>query len=259
VAERNLGAVARAMPWVQAEFATFEAFARADVTTILGAHAAAARELQATWLESAVFFFRDGKYEPVALPAEAQWAPAFAVAVADADGDGAEDLFLSQNLFCVQPEAARMDAGRGLWLLGDGRGGFRAAESGVEVYGEQRGAALADFDGDGRVDLAVSQNGAATRLFRNRGARPGVRVRLQGPPGNPWGVGAQLRLARGGRPGPVREIRAGSGWLSQDSAAVVLAAQAGDVLHVRWPDGRRSEHLLPAGETNVVVARPGLD
>ncbi|HMO84708.1 MAG TPA: VCBS repeat-containing protein, partial [Lacipirellulaceae bacterium] len=149
VAERTLGSVARAMPWVQERFVTFEAFARAGVAEILGEFAGSARELEVNWLESAVFFLRDGKYMPVPLPPEAQRAPAFAVCVADANGDGHEDVFLSQNLFCVQPEAARMDAGRGLWLLGDGRGGLRGVESGVAVYGEQRGAALADFDGDG--------------------------------------------------------------------------------------------------------------
>ena len=33
------------------------------------------------------------------------------------------------------------------------------------VYGEQRGAAAADYDRDARVDLVVTQNGAATRLY----------------------------------------------------------------------------------------------
>ena len=76
------------------------------------------------------------------------------------------------------------------------------------VYGDQRGAAYADYDGDGRLDLAVSQNGAATRLFHNRGAKPGLRVRVQGPATNPDGVGAQIRVVYGDRMGPVREIEA---------------------------------------------------
>ena len=45
-------------------------------------------------------------------------------------------------------------------------------ESGVVVYGEQRGAAAGDLDGDGRPDLVVTQNGSTTRLFRNIGVRP---------------------------------------------------------------------------------------
>ena len=256
VAERTLGSVARAMPWVQERFVTFEAFARAGVAEILGEFAGSARELEVNWLESAVFFLRDGKYMPVPLPPEAQRAPAFAVCVADANGDGHEDVFLSQNLFCVQPEAARMDAGRGLWLLGDGRGGLRGVESGVAVYGEQRGAALADFDGDGRVDLVVAQNGAATRLFRNTGATPGVRVRVRGGSENPWGVGASLRVERDGRSGPAREIQAGSGWLSQNSPVTVLAARPGDRLRVRWPGGRESVLPVPDGEREVAVPQP---
>ena len=137
------------------------------------------------------------------------------------DGDGNEDVFLGQNFFATQPETPRLDAGRGLWLKGDGRGNLTPVpgqESGVKVYGEQRGAALADYDGDGRVDLVVTQNGADTKLFHNVSARPGLRVKLKGPPGNPQGIGAQIRLVFGRRSGTVREIHAGSGYWSQDSA-----------------------------------------
>ena len=49
-----------------------------------------------------------------------------------------------------------------------------ASESGVRVYGEQRGAAVTDFDRDGRVDLVVTQNGRETKLFRNLAAKPGL-------------------------------------------------------------------------------------
>src|SRR6185436_16845405 len=119
--------------------------------------------------------------------------PAFAVNIADFDGDGNEDIFLSQNFFATPPETPRLDAGRGLLLRGDGAGRFKTVpslESGIEVYGEQRGAAMADFDADGRIDLVVTQNGAATKLFHNVGAKPGLRVRLAGPQENPSGVGA---------------------------------------------------------------------
>src|SRR5687768_17783198 len=47
-----------------------------------------------------------------------------------------------------------------------------AAESGIEVCGEQRGSAACDFDHDGRLDLVVTQNGAdrkSTRLNSSHG------------------------------------------------------------------------------------------
>src|SRR3990172_9537817 len=88
----------------------------------------------------------------------------------------------------------------------------------------------------GRLDLAVSQNGAATRLFRNAGATPGLRVRLVGPPGNPTAVGTQVRLRYGDRDGPVREVQAGSGYWSQNGAVQVLGrAREPTALWVRWP------------------------
>ena len=127
-------------------------------------------------------------------------------------------------------------------------------KSGLIVYGDQRGAAFADYDGDGRVDLAVSQNGAATRLFHNRGAKPGLRVRLQGPSSNPDGVGAQIRLVYGQKMGPVREVQAGSGYWSQNGAVQVFgmsSAPAG--VWVRWPGGRVSTVPVAAGAREIVV------
>ena len=158
----------------------------------------------------------------------------------------------------MELDTSRYDAGRGLWLQGDGRGDFRSVpgqESGVHVYGEQRGAAVCDYDGDGRVDLVVSQNAAETRLFRNERGTPGLRVRLQGPPGNPTGVGAVVRLRVGDHWGPAREIQAGSGYWSQDSAVVVLGhGQAKpEEISVRWPGGKLTRAPVVDGSREISV------
>ena len=188
-------------------------------------------------------------------------APAFAVCVGDMDGDGQEDIFLSQNFFATQPETPRYDAGRGLWLKGDGGGAFKAVpgqSSGVKVYGEQRGAALCDYDGDGRVDLVVTQNGAETKLYHNVGAKPGLRVRLVGPAGNPTGVGAVVRLRFGERWGPAREVHAGSGYWSQDSAVQVLGTpDPPTALWVRWPGGKTQQADVPPRTQEMNVAMDG--
>jgi hypothetical protein len=227
---------------------------------VLGSRREAAREVQANCLASMVFLNRSNRFEAQPLPAEVQLAPVFSVNVADFDGDGAEDVFLSQNFFANQPEVARYDAGRGLVLRGDGSGKLEAVpgqESGIKVYGEQRGAAVADFDQDGRVDLAVTQNGAATKLFRNVGGKPGLRVRLKGPPGNVDGVGAQMRLFFGERAGPLREIHAGSGYWSQDSAVQVLATpEIPSEIQVRWPGGTVTTNAIRANAREMTVPAP---
>ncbi len=261
VPERRLDVTARAMPFLRARFSTYQAYADAGVEEVLGEVLSKAHSLEANWLESTVFLNRGGSLEAHAMPAEAQFAPAFAVVVADYDGDGNEDIFLSQNFFAVEPETSRYDAGRGLWLKGDGHGGLRAVpgpESGIMVYGEQRGAAVADFDGDGRVDLVVTQNAAETRLFKNLKAKPGLRVRLKGPAGNPWGIGAQIRLKHGDRLGPVREVHGGGGYWSQDSPVQVLAgAEPPAQLWVRWPGGKSFTVDVPAGAAEIQVGIDG--
>ena len=128
----------------------------------------------------------------------------------------------------------------------------------MRVHGEQRAAAVCDYDGDGRVDLVVTQNGAQTRLFRNQGAAPGLRVRLRGPPGNPTGVGAAIRLHYGQRVGPQREIHAGSGYWSQDSAVQVFGTpQPPTSIQVRWPGGKVQISPLPAGVRQIEVDTAG--
>src|SRR6266480_3005192 len=208
------------------------------------------RVVEVNTLASMVFLNRGDHFEGRALPAEAQWAPAFAVCVGDYDGDGKEDVFLSQNFFAMNAESSRSDAGRGLWLKGDGKGNLQAVrgqESGVKVYGEQRGAALCDYDGDGRVDLVVTQNGAETKVYHNVGGKPGLRVRLKGPAGNPRGIGAQLRLMFGQRAGAVRELHAGSGYWSQDSAVQVLGTPESPTrIWIRWPGGKSTTSPIPA-------------
>ena len=258
---RDAETVGRSFPGLAERLPTFRAYGQASVTDLLGDRAAAFRVREAASGESVVLLNRGGRFERRPLPVEAQMAPVFGIGVGDWDGDGREDLALAQNFFGVEPETSRFDAGRGLVLLGGGDGTFRPLEarrSGVLVWGEQRALAVADFDGDGRSDLALAQNRGPVRLFRNTAGRLGLRIRLEGPAGNPAAIGARLRLraSPGDRPGPAREIHAGGGHWSQDSVVQAMALPAGSVvLEVAWPGGGRTATPVPAGAREVSVRR----
>jgi hypothetical protein len=258
---RMLDAVAKGMPFLAARFPTHQAWSETTAEEALSDRRDRVRIGEAAWLESTLFLNRGAGFEVRILPPEAQFAPAFAVCVADFDGDGHEDLFLSQNFFAVEWETSRYDAGRGLCLRGDGQGHFRAMPgdvSGIRVYGEQRGAALCDYDADGRVDLVVSQNSAETKLFRNRGGKAGLRIRLLGPEANPGGIGAWLRLKQGAQFGPVREIQAGSGCGSQNSVVQILASPSPVAqVWVRWPNGHVTTSDIPSDTHEITIGTDG--
>jgi hypothetical protein len=245
------------IPAVVQRARTFSAYADANIDQLLGEVRAPVYRLQAATLDHMLFLNRGDHFEAHALPAEAQEAPAFYAGVADFDGDGNEDLFLAQNFFPTILGAPRYDAGRSLLLLGDGKGGLApmpGSRSGLIVYGDQRGAAYSDFDGDARLDLVVSQNGDATRLFRNSGAKPGLRVRLAGPSSNPDGIGAQVRLVYGSTMGPVREVQGGSGYWSENGAVQVFGMSATPTeVWVRWPGGAETRAPVAAGAREVTV------
>jgi hypothetical protein len=256
---QSLERIAIAVPATRAHFATFAEFSKATMDEVLGDASRSAVRVGATTFDHLVLLNRGGHFEARPLPALAQLAPAFAPVVADFDGDGREDVFLAQNFSATEIDTPLFNAGVGLVLLGDGHGGFRplsVGQSGIRVFGDQRGAAASDYDGDGRVDLAVSQNGAETTLWHNRAGAPGLRVRVNAGRDNPNGIGAQLRLSTGTATGPVREIRAGSAYWSMDDPTTVMSLSGNaKELWVRWPGGQEQRVPVAPRQREIVVSR----
>ncbi len=254
---RSLGVLSHSIPSLLEHYPSHRSFSAASAAEIFQRLHYQPSEVRASTLASTVFLNRGSRFEPVPLPDEAQWCPVFGVAAADFDGDGRQDLLLAQNFFAVRPDISRQDAGQGLLLRGLGGASFSPMAgqvSGVNVNGEQRGLAVGDFDRDGRPDLVISQNGAQTRLFRNRAGSPGLRVRLQGMPGNPDGIGATVRLRGKSGLGPLVELHAGSGYWSQDGVEPVVTAAALPMsVLVRWPGGGTAEIPVSPGAAEVVV------
>lgn len=126
-----------------------------------------------------------------------------------------------------------------------------------------RGAAYADIDLDGDLDLVVTQTGGPARLYRNDGgnANHALRVSLVGGPGNRDGVGARVEiLASGGRK-DWRMVKTGSSFASQSEIAVTFglgANQSVKSLTVRWPGGKVSDlGQIPANHSVVLTEGRG--
>jgi len=254
---RGLDILKRGLPELGEKYTTYASYGEAGVGEILGNRSE--QVVEARTLESMVFLNRGDHFEGHELPMEAQWAPCFGVSVGDVDGDGVEDLFLSQNFFEVDEDTSRYDGGRGVLLKGVGDGSFKnvpGQESGIKIYGEGRGSAFCDYDGDGRIDLAVAQNGAGTKLYRNVEGKAGIRVRLKGPLENGSGVGAMVRVKSGGNWGPAHEIKCGSGYWSQESSVLILPP--GDEIQIRWPGGKITNSKIPRDSREAAVDFDGI-
>lgn len=257
IPRRDLTTLSQAIPYVRPRTPNYQRFAVASVDQVIGESIKDSGQLTVNELRHMIFLNNKDNFEAIPFPTEAQFTPAFYAGIADFDGDGHEDVFISQNFFPTMLERDRGDAGRGLWLKGDGSGKLEIVPghvSGIKVYGEQRGAALGDFNHDGRVDLVITQNGATTKLYRNVKANPGLRVRLIGPRNNPTSIGAVIRIIYEEGLGPARQIHASSGYLSQDSAIQIMGLKKSPIgIKIRWPDGKITEKKLVNNPSEIAI------
>jgi len=101
--------------------------------------------LQATDMASSyIENLGNGKFAIHALPLAAQIAPVYGMDAADIDGDGNLDLLMVGNDYGMEPYSGRHDAFMGLYMRGDGKGGFTPlslAASGFYVKGDGKGLA----------------------------------------------------------------------------------------------------------------------
>jgi len=258
----TLDELGMAFPSVLQRFRRAEDYGRARLEDILAESFRSMKSLEITTLDSMVFLNRGSSWEAHALPIEAQFAPVYGLAAGDLDGDGRIDLLLNHGSWPTDSDIGGHHAGLGLLCLGEGRGTFRALsadESGLRIPGEGRGLALADYDHDGRWDVAAGQREGPLMLFRNHQSRPGLRVVLEGGTGNPDGVGAQVRLRGRSGFGPMSEIHGGSGHYSQNAATVVMTLPELCLeVWVRWPGGRitRKEIIPDLGEIRLKHGGP---
>lgn len=115
---------------------------------------------------------------------------------------------------------------------------------GMDQTSQSHGAALADLDNDGNLDLVVNNMDDPAFIYRNRGnGNHYLRVQCKGPEKNPQGIGARIELRYGDKI-QYSELRCSRGYLSSSEAAVHFglgSEKKVDLLRIVWPDGKIQE------------------
>jgi enediyne biosynthesis protein E4 len=128
-----------------------------------------------------------------------------------------------------------------------------------------RGAAYADINNDGRLDLLLSTNGGPVYLFRNeaQGAaalNKSLRIKLTGVKSNRDGIGATVRLTAGGET-QTQMLRSGSSYLSASELVLTFGLaqrDKADGIEIRWPSGQVDRlSNIAAGQTITVTEGKG--
>ncbi len=169
----------------------------------------------------------------------------------DVDNDGLDDLFIAKGNVDQMPSNAMKDPNNLLMQQPDGTFREAAEAAGIATTERSRGAALADLDGDGRLDLVVVNRRAPTELYRNVTENSGnwlkITPRQDGANGFAIGGWVELRDAEGHI--RARELTVGGGHAGGQIGPVHvgLGSAVEAELRVIWPDGSRSDWItLPA-------------
>jgi hypothetical protein len=126
-----------------------------------------------------------------------------------------------------------------------------------------RGAAYADIDNDGDLDLLVTTNGGPAYLFRNDGGNRNhsLRVKLRGTASNRDGIGAVVRIKYVGQ-SQWQMLRSGSSYLSQSELILTFGLGSSskvESVRIEWPSGKVEElSNVAAGQTVTVEEGKGI-
>ena len=196
-----------------------------------------------------VAFWRNhrGQFEQVPLPAT-NWVRAWGVAAFDYDNDGWVDLVA----------VGETTDGRGEVRLFRNLGpdGFKDVTMDVGLdkvlLKNPRAVIAGDYDGDGAIDLLITQNRGPAVLLRNEGGNQNhwLRLNLTGLADNKSAIGTKVEVFAGGNRQKF-EIAGSSGYLGQNSPYLTVGlgrATEADFVRMLWPTGVLQDEVEVAAD-----------
>ena len=225
----------RALSSMGADFRDFDNDGRDDVFIT-----ALANETFPLFRNLGAGLFNDVTY-PMRVGASTITLSGWGAGVYDFDNDGRKDLFAANGDVNDNTELFSSRKSAQACLVMWNRGGTFAAEE-VSAPAQHRGAAFADFDGDGRVDVAVTRLGGQPVILGNRtgAGNHWLALRLEGTRGNRDGLGARVRvtLPSGAQQWNHATTAVGYASASERLVRFGLGKEAmAQRVEVRWPGG----------------------
>ena len=183
----------------------------------------------------------------------------------DYDLDGFLDIFaanghVADDISVLQPTLKYEEAP--LIFHNSGNGRFEDVSSRLgaalrrPVVG--RGAAYADFDNDGDLDLLLTTNNGPARLLRNDNSNKNdlLRIKTVGTRSNRDGIGAKVTITTNRNINQFAMVKSGSSYLSQSELPLTFGLgkpEEGKLvkIEIRWPSGHKD--LIPDIKPNQFI------
>jgi hypothetical protein len=187
----------------------------------------------------------------------------------DYDNDGWPDIFVADGhiedqIERVQKRVSYAEPAHLFRNLGGGKFQETTSQMGAAFAAPRvaRGAAYADIDNDGFLDILVTTNAGPAVLFHNEGGtNHSLRLKLVGTKSNRDGIGTVVQVTSGSDK-QSKMLRSGSSYLSQSELVLTfgLGAQTkADTVEIQWPSGLVDKlSNLNAGQTVTVEEGKGI-